>query len=101
MLDAECLETPLELLMKTAGRRIPLSIAAIFLLQAGTAIWWAASTEAETKFQQSRIGNLEQTSERAVDFQMQMNDRLARIEERMAAETQSLARIEKQLGTHR
>jgi len=81
------------------NKRVPLAILAALLLQAGTAIWWAAATDAEARFQQERTAHLEQASERAADGQTRLLDRLARIEERVNAENQSLERIEKQLGT--
>ncbi len=81
--------------------RVPLAIVAALLLQAGTAIWWAATTAAEQNFQQQRLESLETTVERGAENQMRLLDRLARIEERVSAEAEALDRIEKQLGTRR
>jgi hypothetical protein len=77
------------------SRRIPLALAAALLLQAGTAVWWAASHDAEARFENERIAALEQAVERSNDSQTLVIDRLARIEERLNAEAETLARIEK------
>jgi len=79
-------------------RRIPLTIAALFLLQAGTAIWWAASKDTEDRMQAERVDDLAATMNEAADRQTQSLDRLARIEERLKAEDETLGRIEKRLG---
>ncbi len=81
------------------GRRIPLAIVAALLLQAGTAVWWAASHDAEARFEDERIAALEQSLDRASENDVRMVERLARIEERVNGEAEALARIEKQLGT--
>lgn len=49
---------------ETLLRRIPLAITAALLLQAGTAIWWAATTSAETQFQRESLTNLETLTEK-------------------------------------
>ena len=58
-------------------RRIPLAIATVFLLQAGTAIWWAATKDTEDRFQSERLGNLEQAAGKAADGNTQIVERLA------------------------
>ena len=80
------------------NRRIPLALAAALLLQAGTVVWWAATHDAEARFEDERIAALELAVNRGNDNQTLMIDRLARIEERLNAEAQTLARIEKRNG---
>ncbi|HEU0117834.1 MAG TPA: hypothetical protein VFR09_04300 [Alphaproteobacteria bacterium] len=79
-------------------RRIPLALGLALFLQASGAVWWAATKDSDDRFQQQRITGLEQALAQTKDGQVQMIERLARIEERMNAEVFILDRIEKQLG---
>ena len=83
------------------GRRIPLALVAALLLQAGTAVWWAAGVENSGRFQQQRIDRLEEATAQTKEGQGQVMVRLARIEERANAQLAVLDRIEKQLGAAR
>lgn len=82
-------------------RRVPLAIVAALLLQAGTAVWWAATKDSDDRSQQRRITGLEQEMSQTKEAQTQAVERLARIEERINAEMASLERIEKQVGALR
>ena len=83
-------------------RRVPLALAAALLLQAGTAVWWAATKDSDDRFHQQRIERLEAAMTQAKEGQAEVLERLARIEERVNAESASLDRIEKRLGgSHR
>jgi hypothetical protein len=82
-------------------RRVPLALVAALLLQAGTAVWWAATKDSDDRFQQQRIASLEQEAARAQEAQTQTIERLARIEERVGEEMAVLDRIEKRLGQER
>jgi hypothetical protein len=84
---------------ETFNRRLPLAIAAALLLQAGTAVWWAASHDAEARFEDERLAALEQAVYRLDDNNTHLIERLARLEERTNAENEALTRIEKRLGT--
>ncbi|MGE3622961.1 MAG: hypothetical protein AB7H77_03675 [Bdellovibrionales bacterium] len=59
-------------------RRMPLAgaIAAVILLQSFTAMWWAAAQEAETRFHDRRLAEVEAAA-------MRHAERLARIEARL------------------
>lgn len=81
------------------GKRIPLAIAIALLLQAGTAVWWAASTEAEARYTQERIAALDAAAGRSAANQLGIIDRLARLEEQARGSGNALARIEARLGT--
>ena len=78
-------------------RRVPLAIVAALCLQAGGIVWWASARDADVNFQQRRIDHLEQTASETRTSQTEILERLARIEERVTAETHSLERIEKQM----
>jgi hypothetical protein len=82
-------------------RRVPLAIMSALILQAGTAVWWAATKDSDDRFQQQHIQQLEQSVEQTRDSQNHIIERLARIEERLNAEVFMLDRIEKQLGAAR
>ena len=82
-------------------RRVPLAIILALLLQAGTAVWWAATKDSDDRFHQQRIDRLEQVVTQTKEGQAEVTERLARIEERMNAEAELLQRIEKQTGASR
>jgi predicted trehalose synthase len=78
------------------GRRVPLALVLAILLQAATAIWWAAGKERDLFFLSERVRGLETS---LADFSKSLNrisDRLARIEERQEAQLRFLEQIEKQ-----
>jgi hypothetical protein len=83
------------------SKKIPLAIIGALLLQASTAIWWAATKDSDDRFQQQRIDRVEQSMSRTQDAQTEIVERLARIEERVNAEASSLDRIEQHLGAFR
>jgi len=80
-------------------RRFPLVIVLALLLQAATAVWWAATKDSDDRFQQQRIGNLEQAVSQTKEGQILVLERLARIEERQNVQIYALDRISKQLGS--
>ncbi|HUY68254.1 MAG TPA: hypothetical protein VMV79_03020 [Alphaproteobacteria bacterium] len=82
-------------------RHVPLAIVAALLMQAGTAVWWAAGKNEEVQYQEQRITVLETAMGQADDRQTRVLERLARIEERVDEEAGTLGRIEKQLGAAR
>lgn len=82
-------------------RRVPLAIIAALLLQAGGAVWWAATKDSDDRFHQQRIDRLETAMAQTREGQGEVLERLARIEERVNAESASLDRIEKRLGGSR
>lgn len=79
-------------------RRVPLAIVLALLLQAGGAVWWAATKDSDDRFHQQRIDRLEESAAQAKEAQAEVLQRLARIETRVDAEASVLDRIEKQLG---
>lgn len=83
------------------NRRIPLAIVAALCVQAGGIVWWAATHDADAHFQQHRIDHLEQTANDASASQTEILERLARIEERVTDETETLKRIDQQLNRSR
>ncbi len=82
-------------------RRVPLAIVAALCLQAGGIVWWASARDADTHFQQRRIDHLEEAANGTRASQTEILERLARIEERVTDEANSLERIEKQTGRAR
>jgi hypothetical protein len=82
-------------------QHVPLAVVAALLLQAGTAVWWAATKDSDDRFEQQRVHSLEIEVEQTRDGQAQMIERLARIEERVNAELFMLEQLEKRLGTVR
>jgi LPS O-antigen subunit length determinant protein (WzzB/FepE family) len=79
-------------------RRVPLAIILALSLQAGGVVWWAATKDTDDHFNQQRIDRLELAAVQSKEAQTEVLQRLARIEERVNAETSVLDRIEKHLG---
>ena len=65
------------------------------LLQAGSAVWWAAGVERNQGFYERRITVLETGLARTDEGEGKIVERLARIEEREDAALRALDRIEK------
>lgn len=84
-----------------ADQRVPLAVICALLLQAGTAVWWAATKDSDDRFEQQRVSALTQEVAQTKEGQAQMIERLARIEERVNAELFMLGQLEKRLGTAR
>lgn len=82
-------------------RRVPLAMALALCVQAGGIVWWVSARDAELHFQQRRIDQLEQASGTAQSAQTEILERLARIEERIAAQSGALDHIEKQVSRDR
>jgi hypothetical protein len=82
-------------------RRVPIALVLTLCLQAGAAVWWASGKEKQDIFQDLRLLAVEQAVNKASDMQGQITERLARIEERMAAQVEILKRIERQTNTSR
>jgi hypothetical protein len=82
-------------------KRIPITLLVTLLLQAGATIWWAAGQDRADTFHDTRLSALEYQQSRFLDTQSLIADRLARIEERLIAEGESLRRIEKQITSFR
>lgn len=77
-------------------RGLPLAILVTLLLQGGSVIWWVASKNRDSVFMEQRVAHLEGSLNLSGDVQGQILQRLARLEERIAAQTLLLERIEKQ-----
>lgn len=82
-------------------RRVPLAVAVAIVLQAGTVIWWAATKDTDSRFQEQRVSHLEDSVAQTKQGQTQILERLARIEERVSADGRVLDRIEKHIGAAR
>lgn len=74
-------------------KRVPLALIVALLIQTGGMVWWAATIQAEGNAREARLVKLEQqtANDRAV------GERLARVEERLAAQGQDISNIERYL----
>jgi len=82
-------------------RRLPLALVAAFLLQAGAAVWWAATKDSDDRFAQTRIDKLDESFADTREAESRILERLARIEERVDDEKAILDRMEKQKRSQR
>ncbi len=64
----------------TIERRVPLGFIAALLLQAATAVWWAAGKDAQDMSRDRRLGAIEQQQQHTQNYEVQVIERLARLE---------------------
>jgi len=79
-------------------RGLPLVALVAFLAQGASAVWWVSAQARDKAFLERRVERLELSSAKADDGNGMILQRLARIEERIAAQTAVLERIEKRSG---
>jgi hypothetical protein len=77
-------------------RRVPIAFLAAMLLQAAVAVWWTADQAALLRYHEQRLNVMDARSGTDARQQNEMLVRLARIEERIAAQTALLADIRNQ-----
>lgn len=82
-------------------RRVPLALLFAVLLQVVTVVWWAATKESDSRFDNNRITILEKEIAVSKDGQMHVMERLARIEERVNDQLFLLQQIDKRLNAGR
>jgi hypothetical protein len=78
--------------------RIPMAVLLALLLQAATAVWWAATKDSDDRFHRHRIDRLEQDVQQTKEVDAQVLQRLARIEEHLNGEAAALERIERRMN---
>ncbi|MGE4351944.1 MAG: hypothetical protein AB7E52_07130 [Bdellovibrionales bacterium] len=79
-------------------RGVPLAVVVTLCLQLAGAIWWVSAKARDTEYLDQKVVSLEGAFDRATNVQSKMLDRLARIEERSAAQSVLLERIDKQVA---
>ena len=74
-------------------KRVPLALIVALVIQTSGMVWWAATIQAEGNAREARLLKLEQrtANDRAV------GERLARVEERLAAQGEDISNIERLL----
>lgn len=78
-------------------RRIPLGLIVALLAQAGSIAWWASGKEQQDRFQDTRLTQTELVLSRYEGAQQQVAERLARLEERLEAQTELLKQIDRKM----
>lgn len=81
--------------------KIPLALLVTLGLHLFAAIWWVSAKDRDTNYLGLRLTTLESSHNQSVGVQSTIMERLARIEERLAAEAAILERIEKQITPNR
>ncbi|MFA6280373.1 MAG: hypothetical protein WC612_06235 [Bdellovibrionales bacterium] len=79
-------------------RGLPLAVLITILVQGSGAIWWVSAQARDKAFIEQRVERLEGSVAKVDDASGMVLQRLARIEERVAAQTVLLERIEKRIG---
>lgn len=80
---------------------LPVAILVTLLLQGAAGVWWLSAKARDSVFIEQRVDHLENAATRTGESQGQTVERLARIEERLNAQTLILSRIERQLADAR
>ncbi|HVY13307.1 MAG TPA: hypothetical protein VHB73_07070 [Alphaproteobacteria bacterium] len=79
-------------------RRVPLALLFTLFLQAGTAVWWASASAAQDHFRDRRLQQLEINLSSESGRQVEILERLSRLEAQGDAVVAALRRIETLLG---
>jgi hypothetical protein len=78
-------------------RRVPLALVLALFLQAAGAVWWASAKETQDHFRDRRLDEIEQHHSASGDRQVEMLERLSRLEAQGEAIASSLKRVEARL----
>lgn len=79
-------------------RGLSLTIVVTVLLQCGGAVWWVSAQARDGYFMERRVTEMEGALAKTTEGAGALNERLARIEERLAAQAVLLGRIEKNIA---
>jgi hypothetical protein len=81
-------------------KRVPIALILTLLAQTVGIVWWAASLSGQVQDHGRRIGVMEAQDMRAEGEARRINEILARLDERMQAQTQILRRLEETLARY-
>lgn len=79
-------------------KKVPLALLAGLVLQAGAGVWFAAALQGQVTNHDRRIGSLEASDTRMHEDARRISEALARLDERLQAQTAILRRMEEALG---
>lgn len=79
-------------------RKVPVAIILSLVVQTAGLVWWAASLSGRQDEHSRRISQLEAADARQATESQRVSEALARMDERMLAQTRILQRIEEQLS---
>lgn len=79
-------------------RKVPIALILTLVIQTAGMVWWAASLSAAQADHRRRIGILEATDLRVAAEAQRMSETLARLDERIQAQTRILQRIEESVA---
>ena len=79
-------------------KRVPIALIAALILQTGGLVWWAASLAGQVEGHERRIVHIEAGAAKTAQESQRLSETLARLDERMIAQTAILRRIEENLA---
>ncbi|HAX90905.1 MAG TPA: hypothetical protein DCY07_01690 [Rhodospirillaceae bacterium] len=79
-------------------RGLPLAVLITIMVQGAGAIWWVSAQARDNNFIEQRVEKLEASAGKAGEVEGAVLQRLARIEERLGAQSAALERIERKVG---
>ncbi|NDE90866.1 MAG: hypothetical protein EB059_06985 [Alphaproteobacteria bacterium] len=82
-------------------KHIPAALMFTIILQVGGVVWWASMTDAQNRFRDTRLQELETRRMNDVDRQQHILERLTRLETRSEAQLDILQRLDAQLAHKR
>ncbi len=82
----------------TIDKRIPLALVLTLFLQGTGAVWWASAKETQDHFRDRRLAEIEQHNSTSGDRQVEILERLSRLEAQTEGIAASLRRVEARLS---
>jgi hypothetical protein len=79
-------------------KKVPLALLIGLVLQAGAGVWFAAALQGQVNTHDRRIGSLEVSDTRIHEDARRISEALARLDERLQAQTAILRRVEDAIG---
>jgi uncharacterized protein HemX len=79
-------------------KKVTVGLIVALMLHAGSVVWWASRTDERVEQHRQRIEKLEISDARLMETQERLIEKLARVEEKIGAQLDTLRRIEDRLG---
>lgn len=79
-------------------KKVPISLILAIIVQSAVVMWWAARIDANDSEQERRIAAIESWRDGTQQQLQSVNERLARIDERIAIQTDMLKEIKNRVG---
>lgn len=79
-------------------KKVPLALIFAIAVQTGTAVWWVSAKNSDDTHRDERLARIESVQDKAGETQAKILEQLARLDERVANQTQVLRDIRDLVG---